>query len=109
MEEFAASTGVSWGRVQRSPVGFATPEGPRMFHQTFVLSLEGPPYIELLAQVPGSVWEKTGLSRHRPARPLGERARGPGRLSGGGGPGGRPRSQEDASVEVSVVLPPATL
>ncbi|MFI0350088.1 VOC family protein [Actinomadura sp. 9N407] len=61
MEQFSASTGVTWGRVQRFPVEFATPSGPRTFEQTFVLSLEGPPHIELLVQVPDSVWEKTGL------------------------------------------------
>ncbi|MFF5257933.1 VOC family protein [Actinomadura viridis] len=61
MEEFSATTGVTWGRVQRFPAGFATPSGPRTFHQTFVLSLEGPPYIELLVRVEDSVWERTGL------------------------------------------------
>ncbi|SEG92952.1 Glyoxalase/Bleomycin resistance protein/Dioxygenase superfamily protein [Thermomonospora echinospora] len=61
MEEFSEATGVTWGRVQRFPAEFATPSGPRTFHQTFVLSLEGPPYIELLVRVDDSVWEKTGL------------------------------------------------
>jgi hypothetical protein len=61
MEEFGAVAGVTWGRVQRFAAGFTTPSGPRTYDQAFVLSLEGPPYIELLVQVAGSVWEKTGL------------------------------------------------
>lgn len=61
MERFGEAAGVTWGRVQRFPVEFATPSGPRTFHQTFVLSLEGPPYIELLVRVADSVWERTGL------------------------------------------------
>ncbi|MFB4309425.1 VOC family protein [Actinomadura sp. GTD37] len=61
MEQFAAAAGVTWGRVQRFAAGFGTPSGPRTFDQAFVLSLEGPPYIELLVRVPDSVWERTGL------------------------------------------------
>jgi hypothetical protein len=49
------------GRVQHLPAEFATPAGPRTFDQAFVLSLEGPPYLELLVQAGNSVWEKTGL------------------------------------------------
>lgn len=61
MAQFSAAAGVTWGRVQRFPAEFASPSGTRTYEQTFVLSLEGPPYIELLVQVPGSVWERTGL------------------------------------------------
>ncbi|MEU5879173.1 VOC family protein [Spirillospora sp. NPDC047279] len=61
MEQFGAAAGVTWGRVQHFPVEFATPAGTRTFDQSFVLSIEGPPYIELLVRVDDSVWEKTGL------------------------------------------------
>lgn len=61
MAQFSAASGVTWGRVQRFPAEFASPSGTRTYDQTFVLSLEGPPYIELLVQVPDSVWERTGL------------------------------------------------
>jgi hypothetical protein len=61
MEQLTDVTGVSWGRVQRYAVGFITPTGPRTFEQTFVMTLEGPPYIELLVATPGSVWERTGM------------------------------------------------
>jgi hypothetical protein len=61
MAQLTDVAGVSWGRVQRYPVDFTTPAGSRTFHQTFVMTLEGPPYIELLVATPGSVWERTGM------------------------------------------------
>lgn len=61
MERLGGAAGVTWGRVQRFAAEFGTPSGRRTFDQEFALSLEGPPYIELLVRVPGSVWERTGL------------------------------------------------
>ncbi|TDC86412.1 VOC family protein [Actinomadura sp. 7K507] len=61
MEQMGEAAGVTWGRVQRFAADFDTPTGRRTFDQTFVLSLEGPPYIELLVRVEDSVWERTGL------------------------------------------------
>ena len=61
MAQLGETAGVTWGRVQRFTVDFDTPSGRRTFDQTFVLSLEGPPHIELLVRVEDSVWERTGL------------------------------------------------
>jgi hypothetical protein len=61
MAELTAVTGVSWGRVQRAvPVPFDTPAGPQTWNVTFVYSTE-PPYLELIQQVEGTVWENTGF------------------------------------------------
>lgn len=60
MARLSEVSGLTWGRIQRFPVEFDTPTGPRTFDQTFALSLEGPPYIELLVRVEDSVWSRTG-------------------------------------------------
>jgi len=61
MAQLAEMANVSWGRVQHYAAELKTSSGQHAFEQTFVMSLEGPPYIELLMRLDGTVWERSGL------------------------------------------------
>ncbi len=61
MEEVTAALGVTWGRVQRRHVTLESPAGPVPVEVCYVYSLTGPPYLELIEQRPGTVFEALGL------------------------------------------------
>jgi hypothetical protein len=61
MAQLSAATGITWAPQQRDvPILYDTPDGPRTWHATFVYSKE-PPYIELLEQLPDSIWAELGM------------------------------------------------
>jgi hypothetical protein len=60
-DEMSRALGLSWARVQSRRVQTETPDGPVAIDVTFVYSLEGPPYLELLEQRPGTIFGAVGL------------------------------------------------
>jgi hypothetical protein len=60
MAEFNELLGVSWRRVCESEVAVVTPNGPEALRLRYVHSLEGPPYLELVESIPGTVWDAHG-------------------------------------------------
>jgi hypothetical protein len=61
MAQFSVATGITWAPVQRDiPVHYGTPDGEVDWNSSFVYSKEMP-HIELLQQIPGSIWDKTGF------------------------------------------------
>lgn len=61
MEQVTAALGATWGRVQRRDVTLESPDGPVPVEVCFVYSLTGPPFLELIEQRPGTVFETLGL------------------------------------------------
>jgi hypothetical protein len=61
MAELGETAGLRWGKVQRYALEYGTPAGPRVFDPSFVISLDGPPHVELLGQLAGSMWAELGL------------------------------------------------
>ena len=61
MGELTSLASLSWGNPQVY-TGLMTMQGTQLrFEQTFAISLDGPPHIELLGQLDGTVWNRTGL------------------------------------------------
>ena len=44
-----------------STLRWGTPAGQRLLETTFLFSLDGPPFVELLQWRPGSLWDKVGF------------------------------------------------
>jgi hypothetical protein len=61
MADLGAALGFSWATVQRRTNTFETPSGPTPVDMCFVYSLEGPPYLELIEQRAGSIFDTAGL------------------------------------------------
>jgi hypothetical protein len=61
MEELTEVLGVSWGRVQRRQNTMDTPQGPAPTEVCFAYTLDGPPYLEVIEQRPGTVFATLGL------------------------------------------------
>jgi hypothetical protein len=57
MEEFAHALDVHWRPARRQTVHLRTAAGHQTVELHVVHSLEGPPYIELIECVPGTVWD----------------------------------------------------
>jgi hypothetical protein len=60
-EELERVLGVSWGRVQRKTLRLETLGGPKDVDVAYVYTLEGPPYLEVIEQRVGTVFEPLGL------------------------------------------------
>jgi hypothetical protein len=61
MEELTEVLGVTWGRVQRRENLMDTPAGPAPTEVCFAYTLDGPPYLEVIEQRPGTVFDALGL------------------------------------------------
>src|SRR5262245_65960921 len=61
MDEIARALGVTWGRVQRRQLDLEAPGGPMPVDVCYAYSLDGPPYLELIEQRAGTVFETLGL------------------------------------------------
>jgi len=61
MEEIGEVLGVTWGLVQRRTLEMETTDGSAQFDIAYAYSRTGPPYLEVIEQCPGSVFEKVGL------------------------------------------------
>jgi hypothetical protein len=61
MDEITQALGVSWGRVQRRRLDLEAPGGPMPVDVCYAYSLDGPPYLELIEQRAGTVFEQLGL------------------------------------------------
>ena len=61
MDELGRRFNVRWAEPAPSHVTLPTERGPQPL--TFVYSREGPPYLELIEAVPGTVWEAAPGSR----------------------------------------------
>jgi hypothetical protein len=60
-EELSRALGLTWARTQWRRVQSETPDGRVAIDVTFVYSLQGPPYLELLEQRPGTIFGEVGL------------------------------------------------
>jgi hypothetical protein len=59
--ELGEALHLSWAEPQHKALTVETPEGPTPIDVSYVYSLEGPPYLELLEQRPGTVFDRVGL------------------------------------------------
>ena len=57
MEQFARTFDVSWTAVEDRELPLRGPDGPFRPRLRFAYTREGPPRLELLEAVPGTVWE----------------------------------------------------
>ena len=64
MEEIGRRFGVSWPRPPGdASIRVRTAKGIQVMESRFAYTAEGPPYIELIQGVPGTVWEAASGSR----------------------------------------------
>lgn len=56
MERLGACAGLRWAAVRVIPVTVRTPAGDTSVQVSLTYSVQGPPYLELIAQQPGTVW-----------------------------------------------------
>jgi hypothetical protein len=56
MAEFAAAFDVTWAPIARIEMNLRTPQGPIRPAMAFTYSVQGPPHLELLQEVPGTPW-----------------------------------------------------
>jgi hypothetical protein len=61
MDEMTRALGLTWGRIQRRELTMESPAGPVLLDVCYAYSLDGPPYMELIEQRPGSVFAEVGL------------------------------------------------
>jgi hypothetical protein len=61
MDQLARALGLSWARVQRRTIVMEAPGEPVGVDVAYVYSLNGPPYLELIEQRPGTVFAQPGL------------------------------------------------
>ncbi len=59
--ELTELLGLRWAQVLRGQARWETPDGSIEYESCFTYSLEGPPYLELLEQRPGTVLSQLGL------------------------------------------------
>jgi hypothetical protein len=61
MDELSQVLGLTWGKIQRRVNDVEMAGVVQPVEACFTYSLDGPPYLELIEQRVGSVWEKLGL------------------------------------------------
>jgi hypothetical protein len=49
--------GIGWRQIKEFVLDVSTPRGARQINMRGVYSQQGPPYIELIERVPGTLWE----------------------------------------------------
>jgi catechol 2,3-dioxygenase-like lactoylglutathione lyase family enzyme len=59
--ELGAALGLTFVKPQRRQVQMEAPGGPISFEVCYVYSCQGPPYIELIEQRAGTIFERLGL------------------------------------------------
>lgn len=59
--EIGAALGLTWARTQRRHSCLESADGRTEIEVCFTYSLQGPPYVELVEQRPGTVLEQLGL------------------------------------------------
>jgi hypothetical protein len=52
---------LTWARTMRRSLTLEAPDGPTPVEVAYVYSLEGPPYLEILEQRPGTIFDRVGL------------------------------------------------
>jgi catechol 2,3-dioxygenase-like lactoylglutathione lyase family enzyme len=62
MTELHTLLGTAWGRVQNHSAVRQTPEGPRRFQSVFAMSIDTPPFWELIGRQDGSPWARLGFN-----------------------------------------------
>src|SRR5262245_50079700 len=56
MQRLTASAGLRWAPARMLPVTLRTPAGEISTEVNLTYSVQGPPYLELIAEQPGTVW-----------------------------------------------------
>jgi hypothetical protein len=58
-DELSSLLGVKWGTQFENDVPIVLADGPKVLKFTFVFSLQGPHFIELIASIEGTLWTVT--------------------------------------------------
>ncbi|HEY6533117.1 MAG TPA: VOC family protein [Acidimicrobiales bacterium] len=60
-QELADALHLRWAGTMRRSLTLESPDGPTPVEVAYCYSLEGPPYLELLEQRPGTIFDQVGL------------------------------------------------
>lgn len=64
MERLTASAGLRWAAARTRPTLLRTPAGEISTHVYLTYSMQGPPYLELIEEQPGTIWGREHAGFH---------------------------------------------
>ncbi len=64
MDRLTVSAGLRWAAARNLPVLLRTPAGEITTHVQLTYSVQGPPYLELIEEKPGTIWGSEHLGFH---------------------------------------------